>query len=44
MNCCKNNNPEDKNLPTESVDQQNTHDHKRRKNIGSTATKTTFCT
>ena len=27
MNCCKNNNPEDKNLPTESVDQQNTHDH-----------------
>ena len=27
MNCCKNNNPEDKNLPTESVDQQSTHDH-----------------
>ena len=27
MNCCKNNNPEEKNLPTESVDQQNTHDH-----------------
>lgn len=27
MNCCKNNNREEKNLPTESADQQNTHDH-----------------
>ncbi|WP_107995569.1 hypothetical protein [Trichococcus paludicola] len=26
MNCCKNNKPEEKNLPTESVDQQNIHD------------------
>lgn len=27
MNCCKNNDPEEKNLPKESVDQPKTHAH-----------------
>lgn len=27
MSCCKNNNTGEKNLPTESIDQKNIHDH-----------------